>query len=456
MKWATNELEILDNESRFTDLLFECEHVGIDVDARFLQLKLLELLSEIIVVRKEIDALVGVPSFNPSSDKQVRFVFEEKYKCTPIEYTDGGKKGIKQSSWKSEILKQISPILHGVHAAKLADLLIRLSDLEQDKALFCEGWLSKLDSNNTIHPNFRQAGTKTSRLSCSDPNAQNFPEWVLGAMVIPKGYIGIKWDLSQVEYRGFAHYANNPTITKAYADNPNLDYHKLRADSIGFPRKPIKPINFGVIYGMGQAKTKRSIVKALGEDGVDSPTFRTTAVKYAGGLDLPAFPLPIPATTAQQIANNVLAEYHSTLPEIKILMGQVKTALQVRGFVRNFFGRRYYIPVEYSYIGLNAIIQGGCADLFKQILVEIFTKRCTYALMIDNIHDSCFTLVREEEAQHYVDAVAQIMTECPFRIPILCDFEIAEGRWSNSLPIPNEGGKYNVLTKLKQLRSKAN
>jgi DNA polymerase-1 len=455
MKWATTELELLDNESRFTDLLFTCENIGIDVDARFLQVRLMDLLCEVIALRKEIDVLVGVQNFNPSSDQQVRAIFEGRYKVTPIEYTDGGKKGIKQSSWKSEVLKQISPILHGVDAAKLADLLIKLSEAEQDKALFCEGWLSRIDKTNRIHPNFKQHGTKTSRLSCSEPNAQNFPEWVLGAMVIPPGYVGVKWDLSQVEYRIFAHYANNDIITEAYKKNPDIDYHKLRADALGFPRKPIKPINFGVIYGMGQAKTKRSIIKALGEEGVDSPIFRTTATRYSGGLIVPEYPLPIPPDVAQAIGNNVLEEYHSTLPEIKQLMKKVKEALQIRGFVRNFFGRQYRIPVELSYIGLNAIIQGGAADLFKQILVEIHTRRCPEALMIDNIHDSDFAIMPIEYAQFYVEQVAAIMDECPFRIPITCDFELATDKWSNLIKLPKVNNHFDVKGTFDELLHKA-
>lgn len=428
MKWASNELEILDNESRFCDLLFECEHRGLNVDVRWIQLRTLKLLEEIILLRKEIATLVEDESFNPASDKQIRQLFEGKLKLTPFEYTDSG-----AGSWNAKVLEQVNVVEHGELAVKIADKIVALSHAEMAKSMFCEGWLTRVDKSNIIHPDFRQGGTKTSRLSCGDPNVQNFPEWMLEAMLIPEGFVGVKWDLSQIEYRGFAHYANNPIINKAYADNPNLDYHTMRAEALGFPRKPIKPINFGVIYGMGAAKTKRSIIKALPD--VDGDKFRATVSKYAGKYTLPPFPEPIPANIAQEIGNNVLAEYHATLPEIKQLMKRIKTVIEQRGYVKNFFGRRYYLDSDKSYIGLNCIIQGGCADLFKQMLVEIHMRRAPYALMVDNIHDSDFAIMREDEAQQYVDTVSALMKECPFRIPVLCDFELALGRWSNSIKL---------------------
>ncbi len=428
MKWATNEMELLDNEGYFCDVLFECEHRGINVDKRWLQLRLLKLLEDTILLRKEIATLVGDTAFNPASDKQIRNLFEGKLKLTPFEYTDSG-----AGSWAAKVLEQINPLEHGLEASKIAEKLVALSETEMAKSMFCEGWLSRLDKYDIIHPDFKQAGTKTSRLSCGDPNAQNFPEWMLEAMVIPDGYVGVKWDLSQIEYRGFAHYANNDNINRAYSLDPHIDYHQLRADALGFQRKPIKPINFGVIYGMGQAKTKRSIIKALPE--VDGEKFRKTVVRYSGGRVVPNYPDIILPDLAQEIANNVLAEYHATLPEIKMLMRQIKEIIINRGYVRNFFGRRYYLEPSTSYIGLNCIIQGGSADLFKQMLVEIHKRRAPYALMIDNIHDSDFSIMRESEAQQYVHTVTALMTECPFRIPVICDFEIAEKKWSNSLKL---------------------
>ena len=428
MKWASNELELLDNEGYFCDLIFECEHRGIGVDVNWLQRRMLKLLEEIIVTRKEIAVLVGDDQFNPASDKQLRQLFESKLKLAPLEYTDSG-----AGSWSAKTLEQLNALEHGELASKIADKIVDLSHAEMAKSMFCEGWLTRMDKNNLIHPDFKQSGTKTSRLSCGDPKVQNFPEWMLEAMLIPDGFVGVKWDLSQIEYRGFAHYANNPIINSAYAANPNLDYHTMRADALGFPRKPIKPINFGVIYGMGAAKTKRSIIKALPE--VDGDKFRATVSKYAGGMALPPFPEPIPARIAQEIGNNVLAEYHATLPEIKQLMKKIKQVIEARGYVKNFFGRRYYLESDKSYIGLNCIIQGGCADLFKQMLVEIHKRRAPYALMIDNIHDSDFAIMREDEAQQYVETVSALMKECPFRIPVLCDFELALGKWSNSIKL---------------------
>jgi DNA polymerase I-like protein with 3'-5' exonuclease and polymerase domains len=143
------------------------------------------------------------------------------------------------------------------------------------------------------------------------------------------------------------------------------------------------------------------------------------------------------------------------MPEIKMLFAQVKQKLQACGWVRNYFGRRYYIPTSKSYVGLNAIIQGGAADLFKQALVELHIERCPNVFSIDNIHDSDFSICRIDEVQGYVNEVQDIMASTPFSIPVLADFEVATGRWSNSLKVKDAKNVKASYEELREINAKA-
>jgi DNA polymerase I-like protein with 3'-5' exonuclease and polymerase domains len=69
-----------------------------------------------------------------------------------------------------------------------------------------------------------------------------------------------KYDYSQIEYRFMVHYAVGAAGDRARAmfnANPDLDYHDFAQNLIfertglHIERKPVKNINFGLIYGMG-------------------------------------------------------------------------------------------------------------------------------------------------------------------------------------------------------------
>lgn len=179
-------------------------------------------------------------------------------------------------------------------------------------------------------------------------------------------------DLSQVEMRGFAHFSGNKMLCDGYgtamtdsevdaatryilelmnggspdASTVDLDRHsKLEAspfdihafvaNQLGIPRKSAKGINFGIVYGMGKKKLARS----LGWDVAEGQRY--------------------------------LNDYYSTFPEIQELQGLIKAALRKRGYVFDPFGRRYYLPINRAYVGLNRLIQGWAATAFKVGFVRV-------------------------------------------------------------------------------------
>lgn len=437
MTWAKNELEILENEAKFTTLLAESEYRGLQIDRKKLQRKAIQLIQEQIVLRTEIEQHIPIKGFNPGSPKQLAQLFHS-YGVEPLKYTKPTDKAPKGNiSWDAEALEQVNIIEHGETAYKSAQLFLKLSDNDTALNSFAMGWLERADSNGRVHPDYRQAGTKTSRLSCSDPNAQNYPPWMQECLVIPEGMVGVKWDLGQVEYRIFSHYADNPVINALYAKDVKTDFHKIRADQIGFPRKAIKAPNFGIIFGMGNAKLKRTIVMCLPE--IDSQGFREVIKTFSGDLEVPAYPLPISSKLADTIAENVMKMFHHTCPEIKQLMKKVKQVLETRGYVKNIYGRRYFIPLEKSYVGLNAIIQGGAADTFKQLLVQLHTVLHKESMMVNNIHDADMSIMWPEQVDSYIQACGEILQNTAYKIPLVMDIEIASGNWANKAEIK----KYN-------------
>jgi hypothetical protein len=231
-------------------------------------------------------------------------------------------------------------------------------------------------------------------------------------------------------------------------------------------------VNFGVIFGMGNAKMRATLVKDLsGYDPVKIATRihgkdKKDAAKAVKELevvqsvitalrkylleDMPVdqVDLIFPDTLSKQIsiqslgtvAPKILEVYHREAPEIKQLQIQVKEVIRVRGYVRNFYGRRYYLTTDKSYIGLNRIVQGTAASAFKRVCNSIIRKcavRCPSMRMVNNIHDAVKAIVHLDEAQEYYNVVKEETELSPFKVPLRSDVEVALYNWGNYVKVDN-------------------
>lgn len=110
-----------------------------------------------------------------------------------------------------------------------------------------------------IFSSYGQISTATGRMSCSKPNAQQYPK-IITKIVIPRdGYAMIDADYSQIEYRVLTALAKNTELAKMFSD-PDSDYHTLMASLMydvpyasvtSAMRSAAKSFNFGIPYGMG-------------------------------------------------------------------------------------------------------------------------------------------------------------------------------------------------------------
>ncbi len=437
---------VWEQEQRFLKKLHFMEREGLWVDKNFLMRKKIVCLQEMIKIQKELNDIIGF-EINPGSDQQVGAYFNS-IGIHSFEKTKGGKDGKnQQESWTKNVLKVI-------HDDKgVADRLVKYSLYSHISSAFCEGWLKERDEHDRIHPTFWAGGSNSGRVTSSEPNAQNYPEWFNAAVLIEPGYVGVKWDLSQIEYRIFCHYGNDPAKLKSYEDNPEIDYHQMLADDFKLPRKPIKTINFAILFGMGKAKTIRSLRKDIASFETDKDTtpdqivalrfaMRRFAAKAYGAQAEVVVPLKgnIADDVMDKIAVAVLEEYHSKAPEIKRLNSVIKDSIYARGYVRNFFGRHAQLPYDKAYVGLNRIIQGSAADFFKWKVNQLFDdpRMPKSVKLVNNIHDAIKAKMHLQDAQMYWMLCRQIVQESPFRVPLRIDGEAALYNWGNYTKIKND------------------
>lgn len=111
-----------------------------------------------------------------------------------------------------------------------------------------------------IHADFRQIGTPTGRLSCSEPNLQQIPSSpeYRSCFTAPQGRKLIVADYSQIELRILADWSQDTALLKALVSG--VDLHRATASQMfGAPldsvtkdqREAAKSLNYGLLYGMG-------------------------------------------------------------------------------------------------------------------------------------------------------------------------------------------------------------
>ena len=214
------------------------------------------------------DAMVAVwgsvgYDFNVDSTQQLRKVLFEDLGLRPLKRTKS------KAAWStdSEVLKSLSeqhPIIPAV---------LDYREISKMRGTYTEPVEKHLGQDGRIHPTWLQIGTRSSRLSCENPNAQNLPtrsrEWkkkIRGLYVAAPGHVLLSVDYSQIELRVAASLSGDVRLREIYESGGNIHLHTLHnilrlpeADAHSHPAEYTlcKNINFGMVYGLSDGGLQR-------------------------------------------------------------------------------------------------------------------------------------------------------------------------------------------------------
>jgi DNA polymerase I-like protein with 3'-5' exonuclease and polymerase domains len=344
---------------------------------------------------------------------------------------DRTEKTNKPSFTKSYLKKHKNPVLRSLNSARELDKLAN-TFLKSIKNYVYKG---------RIHADIHQlrgdfGGTITGRLSYSNPNLQQLPNYTNIGMGIRSIFLpeeGHRWgcfDYSQQEPRLVVHYALatlGTTGVASIADKYHeaakedaseevkklADFHEMVSDITGMERREAKTINLGLFYGMGKARLQDQL-------GV-----------------------------AEQRAKELLTTYHTKVPFVKQLIYHTMDRAQQRGWIRTILGRRCRfdkweprtfgmhkpqtfeeaslehgsgnIKRAFTYKALNKLIQGSAADMTKQAMVNLREAGITPMIQL---HDE-LNVSYENEKQ--ANNIKEIMEQAvPLKVPNKVDFEDGE------------------------------
>jgi DNA polymerase-1 len=262
----------------------------------------------------------------------------------------------------------------------LAQLLRRYRLARKRGSTYGTDWLKHVAADGRVYSDWRQLGTKTGRMASGDPNLQNVPRdpAYRKCFRAPPGRVLVKADYSQIELRVAARIAGEERMIAAYRRGEDL--HTLtaqqltgRQDVTRQERQLAKPVNFGIIYGLGAPSLKR---KAATEYGIVMTLEQ--ARRYRDAF-LRAWP--------------GITRWHSKLKQSR----STET--------RTVSGRRVLIPPDTWYgARANYAVQGTAGDGIKLALALLWERRAQAlgAFPVLAVHDE---IVVEADADR-ADAVA--------------------------------------------------
>lgn len=309
-----------------------------------------------------------------------------------------------------------------------------------------------LDSENRVHTSFLQHGSRSGRISASNPNLQNLPDsnrvkdeeakkvvaMVKKAFVPPVGHYILQLDFSQAELRVAAEFADEDNMLEAYntdkdlhavtgATSANLtieQFYELSKEAQKSLRQKAKAQNFGLLYGMSA-------------DG-----FKHYA-KNGYGVIL-----------TDREAEKARNAFFKTYPKLSSWHELYRAKGKRFGYVRTLFGRKRHLPFINSYdrmkqgederVAINSPVQGTAAEftLFGIVLASYLLPN--EVVFVNTIHDSVIYYVPFELLDETLATLKKVFEQMPTKpffgrglekVGMKVDIEISKESWKDMQPI---------------------
>ncbi len=304
--------------------------------------------------KKEIYKLAG-EKFNINSTQQLGRILFKKLKQPYYHTTDGG----APSTAHRNLIDMKHPI---------AGKLIEYHSYTAGRAFFANylTCMSKRKGVWVVHPNIKQLGARTSRMSCTRPNLQNVrneksvrsdvPINVKGSFGPRKGHVHLHFDYSQIEVWLLAADAkerymlenlvagrdiHGATALKCWPKLMDKATKKKDAAKLKAIRTRAKALNFGVSFGAGVA----GIAYTLGMRGTK--------------LELDE-------------AQKFIDDYRKALPKLQKYQRRVINRAIRKGYIRTLWGRKLRVNRRLAYQAINYRIQGSAAEMIKRRSIALY------------------------------------------------------------------------------------
>lgn len=307
----------------------------------------------------------------------------------------------------------------GQAPAAFAEAVLNIRKVEKSVAPYLDNFIEGADSNGRLHATFWALGTRTARMSITDPGLQTLPkkDGLVRGAVVPSTYGDhpgalLTVDYAQIEMRLMAHFSQDPGLVSAF----------LEADATGGDFF----LNLAIQIYADSEMTKK--------DGRRQLTKNTAYGKaYGAGVSKMAETAGVP----YDVMAPVVKSFDERFPGVRAFQQLVEQ----RGFERLHqegeayvitpAGRRMPADDDKMYVLVNYLIQSHAAEILKTKIVELDQAGYGEAMILP-VHDELVLDLPAEDAEEALHDVQKIMSITEgYGVPIPAEGDVLLDNWGS-------------------------
>lgn len=298
--------------------------------------------------------------FDPAKPSQLKPVIYDQLGLPVILNRKPNKQGVRMPTLDKTAMERYDMMMEHMNNP-IARKIIEYRGWNKALTSYYRPYQDKVDPDGRLRPDYASHGTVTGRFACSNPNLQQIPKetenkpWsaqVKSCFIPDDGYELWEFDYSQLELRLGAAFGNDKKLLEIFNDPSERDIFTEMAAEMGWSRQDTKTFVYSVDYGAGKGRV--------------SDVFGVTKDK----------------------AQRLIDEFYEAYPGLGRINGRSKAEAESTGRLRLWSGRyRHFESREEGYKAFNSLIQGGSADLVKQVMNNIHRELPTVRMLLQ-VHDS--------------------------------------------------------------------
>ena len=387
--------QVYDLEMNTLRVVYDMMIRGARVDLHYCEAKSTELMNWAHQAMQWTAEYFGVSS--SMSSVQLGKAFKKVGVELPPVYTKSG-----AQSFDKEALEMIDH--------PLAETILRVRKVEKFVGPYLRNFIKMADTNDRVHPTIWALGTRTGRMSITDPALQTLPRkdpTVRDAFIPSERRTLISCDYDQIEARLAAHFAQDANMIAAFSGEDF--FYALASQIYGKPPSEI-------------AKEERQLTK------------NTTYGKlYGAGPAKMALTAKVPLDVMQGVVDGFDREF----PGIKVLQRRINDTAAERAltdgvaWIRTPMGRRLVADDSKEYTLTNYLIQSHAAEILKRSLIEMDAAGLG-EYMILPVHDEVIFDVPHTEVADVLPVIGDVMSDKEnYLVPITASPEVIDGPWGS-------------------------
>lgn len=368
-------------DRRFMLLLATMEMRGIRIDYDLCESTEKKLSARMQEIVKEI-------GFDPGKQKK-KFLYPKLFDPPPV----GLGLSVPSRTPKTREPQVTANWLESV-GHPLTALLYEYSKSQKQNSSYYSAYLRRSTRDfPRLHPNFKQHGTETGRLSCENPNLQQIPRdeykdaYVKRLFLPDKGRELWEIDYRTIEYRLQAVYAQDKELIDLFENEG--DFHQLVADDLtqqtGFPisRQQAKTVNYLMAFGGGPGVLDKQLKVGL------------------------------------ERAKKIHRGYKEAYPAIFDRAAEAQSYAEEHGEIQTWSGRtRHFMYSSEYHSAFNACIQGGAFEIVKRSML-LLDEAGFY--ICNQVHDSVWIQVYSEKEVIEAERIMSEWTKAQFGLTFRTD-----------------------------------